>query len=134
MVLPQVQSIDASMLETKNDNPVSNGAVYVWGFNSFGELGLGVQSSLPATLQDHLILLIGDSNIRLQPASIRTLNNRSVRCCAAGARHSLVLTSVDAGLSGDAQLQSIPVSVWTLDRRADKQNYLGTKVDPSVIS
>lgn len=46
--------------------------VYAWGSNAFGELGLG------------------DTNVRLQPATLCTLNE-SIKGCAAGARHSLVL-------------------------------------------
>jgi hypothetical protein len=47
--------------------------VYTWGFNSYGELGLG------------------DEHVRLQPAQLRDLSTFDVLSCAAGSRHTIAI-------------------------------------------
>jgi len=64
--------------------------VYAWGSNAFGELGLG------------------DTNVRLQPAALCTLNE-SIKGCAAGARHSLVLARASSSRSRDAPWNRISI-------------------------
>ena len=41
MIRSQVQNSDTGVSKIENDDPTNNGAVFAWGFNSFGELGLG---------------------------------------------------------------------------------------------
>lgn len=68
-----------------------HGTIFAWGFNSFGELGLG------------------DEDIRLQPVSVRALSSSNTLDCAAGARHSLVLThgkTLSGGMHKDACLDT----------------------------
>lgn len=60
---------------------------YAWGFNCYGELGLGmdvVHHPLRVTPS-------GDKSIRLQPAVVCVFNEH-VEHCSAGARHSLVVS------------------------------------------
>ena len=52
------------------------GKVYTWGWNHFGELGLG------------------DCDTRLQPTLVRGLEHAAAVDCAAGHRHSIVLTKL----------------------------------------
>lgn len=70
-------SLAVSGLSTGSDVGSSSrdGAVYAWGFNSYGELGLG------------------HSDVRLQPTLVRALAGGRALACAAGSRHTVVLLS-----------------------------------------
>lgn len=57
------------------DDAGHDGAVYTWGFNAFGELG------------------VDDRNVRLKPALVRALKGARATACAAGLRHSLVVVA-----------------------------------------
>jgi len=70
------------------DEEAKPGKLWAWGFNSFGELG------------------VGDVDVRLQPCAVRALDAATVKACAAGAQHSLALTTGDAvAFKDDARYQ-----------------------------
>lgn len=77
----------------KVGTPIADGKIFMWGLNLCGELGLG------------------DKNIRLQPAQICTLRTNSWEC-AAGARHSLVISSCEI----PRRSASFPVGIRVTDK------------------
>jgi len=54
------------------------------------------------------VFAAGDTNVRLQPAALCTLNE-SIKGCAAGARHSLVLARASSSRSRDAPWNRISI-------------------------
>ncbi|KAJ8602483.1 hypothetical protein CTAYLR_001214 [Chrysophaeum taylorii] len=69
----------AAVTAPKGGPALRDGAVYVWGYNAFGELGLGDK--------------VRRCDVRLQPTLVRALEGARVARCAAGPRHSIVLLS-----------------------------------------
>ncbi|EGB03415.1 hypothetical protein AURANDRAFT_72734 [Aureococcus anophagefferens] len=103
VVVPTVRSNQSPLMtEAKGSSTLcssslasakKHGTIFAWGFNSFGELGLGAW----------------DEDIRLQPVSVRALSSSNTLDCAAGARHSLVLThgkTLSGGMHKDACLDT----------------------------
>lgn len=99
VVVPGVYSVLAFATGNRHNIAVQRAAeahlakseiVYAWGSNAFGELGLG------------------DKNVRLQPAALCTLN-KSIKDCAAGARHSLVLARALSTCPMDAPRNEISI-------------------------
>lgn len=138
----QVQGIEPISLQTRK-NHVSNltldahRLVYVWGLNAFGELGLGnisyMSPRMAVFLQD--IVRVGDENIRLQPARLHALGTLNALSCAAGSRHTIII-SADANQNNRNQPLNnykikfltlflfVGINIWTPNRKMGLNNLM----------